>query len=167
MLEAIWPNLPATFRDELNLQSVKQARTSTEESDAFAQTVADIIKARAQSVKSQWRLSDIFGTRRAVTMDPRRCAPFFGVTYMTVRKTELAALYTALKVKHEELNVDESSAVTHPPTQAQFAQVLTSGLDGVSADSLRCMIAIIADTGIDAWQTPANDALTEHLAVKR
>jgi hypothetical protein len=29
------------------------------------------------------------------------------------------------------------------------------------------MIAIIAGTGIDAWQAPAREALTQHLAAAR
>jgi hypothetical protein len=117
-------------------------------------------------VKSQWRLSDIFGTTRAIARDPRRAAPFFGITYMTVRKADLTALYTALGVAHTDLAVADSSAIEQPPTQAQFASVLAKGLDGVSPESLRCMIAIIADTGIEAWQAPAREALAQHLAVK-
>jgi hypothetical protein len=29
------------------------------------------------------------------------------------------------------------------------------------------MIAIIADTGIDAWQAPAREAMAQHLAAAR
>lgn len=162
MLETIWPGLSTAFRDELILQCVKQVRTSPDESEAFARVVAELIKARPQSVKSQWRLADTFGTRRAIALDPRRAAPFLGITYMTVRKTELGALYAALGVKHVDLNVDDSSAIANPPTEAQFSAVLSSGIGGVSAESLRCMLAIIADSGIDAWQTPAREALAKH-----
>ena len=150
MLETIWPNLTPAFRDELLLQCVKQLRNSPEECDVFARLVADTIKARAQTVKAQWRLADIFGTGRAVARDPRRAAPFLGITYMTVRKTDLGALYAALGVTHTDLTVADSSAVDNPPTQAQFAGVLAKGLEGVTDESLRCMVAIIADTGIDA-----------------
>lgn len=167
MFDTVWPSLSPAFRDELTLQCVKQLRTSPDECDAFARVVADIIKARAQTVKSQWRLSDIFGTNRAIARDPRRAAPFFGITYMTARKADLTALYTALGVAHTDLAVADSSAIEQPPTQAQFASVLAKGLDGVSTESLRCMIAIIADTGIDAWQAPARDAMAQHLAAAR
>jgi hypothetical protein len=108
-------------------------------------------------------MSDIFGTRRANALDPRRAAPFFGLTYMTARAAELTALYAALGIAHKDLEVAESSAVDNPPTQAQFAMVLSNGLEGVSPESVRCMIAIIAGTGIDAWQTPAREALTQRL----
>ena len=166
VLETIWPSLPPAFRDELTLQCVKQVRTSPDECEAFARVVADLIKARATSVKSQWRLADIFGTSRAIARDPRRAAPFFAITYMTVRKAELSALYAALEVVHEDLTVSDASAVEKPPSQAQFAAVLARGLDGVPAESVRCMVAVIADTGIDAWQAPAREALTQHLAAK-
>ena len=166
MLETIWPSLPTAFRDELVLQCVKQLRNSPDECEAFARVVADAIKARAQSVKSQWRMADIFGTNRAIARDPRRAAPFLGITYMTVRKTDLTALYAALGVTHTDLEVAQASAVDQPPTQEQFASVLAKGLDGVSTDSVHCMIAIIADTGIDAWQSPAREALAKHLAAK-
>lgn len=174
MLEVVWPKLSAAFRDELTLQCVKQLKNSPDECDAFARVVADVIKARAQTVKSQWRMADIFGTSRAIARDPRKAAPFFGLTYMTVRKSDLTALYTALGVAHTDLAVADSSAIEHPPTQAQFAAVLAQGLQsaglgdaglaGVTPESLQCMIAIIADTGIDAWQAPARDALTQALA---
>jgi hypothetical protein len=167
MLEAVWPDLSPAFRDELTLQCVKQVRDSPDECEAFARIVAELIKARAQSVKSQWRMSDIFGTRRAIALDPRRAAPFFGLTYMTARAAELTALYAALGIAHKDLEVAESSAVDNPPTQAQFAMVLSNGLEGVSPESVRCMIAIIAGTGIDAWQAPAREALTQHLAAAR
>lgn len=75
MLEVVWPTLPAAFRDELTLQCVKQLKSTPAECDAFAQIVANIIKARAQTVKSQWRLSDIFGTSRALARDPQRRRP--------------------------------------------------------------------------------------------
>ena len=164
MLESIWPRLSTAFRDELILQCVKQMRSSPDEAEALARVVADLIKARPQSVKAQWRLSDTFGTKRAIALDPRRVAPFLGITYMTARKSDLTALYAALGVKHVDLNVDDSSAVGQPPTQAQFAGVLAGGLDGVAAESLLCMVAIIADTGIDAWQSPAREALAAHAA---
>ena len=166
MFDTVWSSLPPAFRDELILQCVKQLRTSPDECDAFARVVAELIKARPQTVKSQWRLSDIFGTTRAIARDPRRAAPFFGITYMTARKADLTALYMALGVAHTDLAVADSSAIEQPPTQAQFASVLAKGLDGVSPESLRCMIAIIADTGIEAWQAPAREALAQHLAAK-
>ncbi len=164
MLESIWPRLSTAFRDELILQCVKQMRSSPDEAEALARVVADLIKARPQSVKAQWRLSDTFGTKRAIALDPRRVAPFLGITYMTARKSDLTALYAALGVKHVELNVDDSSAVANPPTEAQFFTALSSGIDGVQEESLRCMLAIIADSGIDAWQAPAREALARHLA---
>lgn len=166
MLETIWPNLTPAFRDELVLQCVKQLRNSPDECDAFARVVADVIKARPQTVKSQWRMADIFGTSRAIARDPRRAAPFFGITYMTVRKTDLTALYAALGVAHADLTVADSSAIENPPTQAQFGDVLAKGLEGVSTESVRCMVAVIADAGIDAWQAPAREALAQHLAAK-
>jgi hypothetical protein len=166
VFDTVWSSLPPAFRDELILQCVKELRTSPDECEAFARVVADLIKARPQTVKSQWRLADIFGTTRAIARDPRRAAPFFGITYMTVRKADLTALYTALGVAHTDLAVADSSAIEQPPTQAQFASVHAKGLDGVSPESLRCMIAIIADTGIEAWQAPAREALAQHLAVK-
>lgn len=166
MLETIWPNLTPAFRDELVLQCVKQLRNSPDECDAFARVVADVIKARPQTVKSQWRMADIFGTNRAIARDPRRAAPFFAIAYMTARKTDLTALYAALGVAHADLAVAESSAVESPPTQAQFASVLAKGLDGTSMESVRCMVAVIADAGIDSWQAPAREALAQHLAAK-
>ncbi len=166
MFEAIWPTLPAAFRDEMILQCVKHLKSTPEEYDAFARLVAEVIKARPQSVKAQWRMSDTFGTVRALTREPKRAAPFFAVTYMAVRKDDLTALYTALGVTHKDLEVAASSAVDNPPTQAQFASVLAKGLDGVTKDSLHCMVGVIADVGIDAWQAPAREALTQHLAAK-
>ena len=166
MFDAVWPTLPAAFRTELILQCVKHLKASAQEYDAFAQVVGVAIKARPQSVKSQWRMSDTFGTMRALALNPKAAAPFFATTYMGVRKTELAALYDALGVTHANLEVAEASAVTAPPTAAQFARVLSNWLDGVSADSIRCMVAIIADTGIDAWQAPAREALATHAAAK-
>ena len=50
MFDTVWPSLSPAFRDELTLQCVKQLRTSPDECDAFARVVADIIKARAQTV---------------------------------------------------------------------------------------------------------------------
>jgi len=105
VFDTVWSSLPPAFRDELILQCVKQLRTSPDECDAFARVVADLIKARPQTVKSQWRLADIFGTTRAIARDPRRAAPFFGITYMTARKADLTALYTALGVAHTDLAV--------------------------------------------------------------
>lgn len=166
MFEAVWPSLPPAFRDELILQCVKHLKGSPDEYDAFARLIADAIKARPQSVKAQWRMSDTFGTTRALARDPKRGAPFLAVTYMSVRKADLSALYAALGVTHKDLDVAESSAVTNPPTQAQFSSVLAKGIDGVSMDSVRCMVAVIADVGIDAWQTPAREALAQHLAAK-
>jgi hypothetical protein len=164
MLETIWPRLSPAFRDELILQCVKQMRSSPDEAEAFARVVADLIKARPQTVKSQWRMSDTFGTKRAIALDPRKVAPFLGITYLTARKADLVALYSTLGVKHVELNVDDSSAVANPPTEAQFFTALSSGIDGVQVESLRCMLAIIADSGIDAWQAPAREALARHLS---
>jgi len=86
---------------------------------------------------------------------------------MTARAADLTALYAALGVAHKDLEVAESSAVENPPTQAQFAAVLANGLDGVSPESVRCMIAIIASSGIEAWQAPAREALTRQLAAAR
>jgi hypothetical protein len=166
VLETVWPSLPAAFRDELTLQCVKQLRTSPDDCEAFARIVAELIKARAQSVKSQWRMADIFGTRRAIALDPRRAAPFFAMTYMTARAADLTALYAALGVAHKDLTVADSSAIENPPTQAQFAAALAKGVDGVPNDSLRCMIAIIADVGLDAWQAPAREALSQGQAPK-
>jgi hypothetical protein len=166
MLDTVWPTLPVEFRNELILQTAKQLKGSPDEYETFARVIGAAINARPQSVKAQWRMSDTFGTTRALARDPRIGAPFFTAAYMSVRKAELAALYTAMGVKHTDLAVDESSAVTQPPTEAQFASVLANGLEGVSADSLRCMVAIIATAGLDAWQAPARAALTKHLAAK-
>lgn len=160
MLDAVWPTLPAAFRNELILQCVKHLKGAPNEYEAFAQVVAAAIKARPQSVKSQWRIADTFGTTRALALNPKAGAPFFAATYMGVRKTELAALYDALGVTHTDLEVAESSAVAAPPTAEQFRAVLAKGLNGVSAESLRCMIAVIADVGLDAWRAPAREALS-------
>ena len=164
MLEIIWPTLPTAFRDELTLQCVKQLKNSPDESDAFARVISAVTKSRASVLQSQWRLSNIFGTSRAIALDPQKASPFFAITFMTARQTEVTALYAALNVTHANLAVDESSAVTNPPTSAQFAAGLAKGLDGVSQDSVRCMVAVIADAGIDAWQAPARTALEQHLA---
>lgn len=166
MFEAVWPTLPAAFRNELILQCVKHLKATPDELEAFARVVADAIKARPQSVKAQWRMADTFGTMRALALDPRRGAPFFAMTYMGARQADLTALYAALGVTHKDLDVAESSAVASPPTQAQFAAVLAKGLDGVSMDSVRCMVAVIAAVGIEAWQAPAREALAQHLAAK-
>jgi hypothetical protein len=64
------------------------------------------------------------GTNRAIARDPRRAAPFFGITYMTARKADLTALYTALGVAHTDLAVADSSAIEQPPTQAQVSAAL-------------------------------------------
>jgi hypothetical protein len=166
MLEVVWPTLPTAFRNELILQCVRHLKGMPDDYEAFARVVAGAINARPQSVKSQWRLADTFGTMRALAKDPRYGAPFFAVTYMSVRKDDLTALYAALGVKHVDLNVDDASAVAHPPTKDAFASALAKGLDGVSVESLHAMVAIIADVGIEAWQAPAREALTEHLAKK-
>lgn len=166
MFDAVWPTLPAAFRNELILQCAKHLKAAPNEYDAFALVIAQAIKARPQSVKAQWRMSDTFGTNRALALNPKAGAPFFATTYMGVRKTELAALYDALGVTHTDLEVAESSAVEAPPTAAQFAGVLANGLDGVSGDSVRCMVAIIAEAGIDAWQAPAREALAKQAAAK-
>lgn len=164
MLHHVWPTLPAPLRDELILQCVKHLRNSPDELNAFALIVADITKSRAQSVKSQWKLNNIFGTKIALARDPQKAAHFLASMFMGVRPTEVAALYAALGVGHKDLLVDEASAVTHPPTQAQFADALAKGVDGVPSDIVRCMIAVIADAGIEAWQEPARAALQTQLA---
>ncbi|MDI9404785.1 MAG: hypothetical protein QM516_13015 [Limnohabitans sp.] len=166
MFEIVWPTLPPEFRTELILQCVRHLKETPDDLEAFARVIASAINARPQSVKAQWRLSDTFGTTRALARDPRFGTPFFAMTYMGARKTDLGALYDALGVKHNDLNVDDFSATEQPPTQAQFATALAKGLEGVSRDSLHCMVAIIADVGIEAWQAPAREALRQHLAAK-
>ena len=166
MLDVVWPALPTAFRNELILQCVRHLKGMPDDYEAFARIIAGAINARPQSVKSQWRMADIFGTRRAIALDPRRAAPFFAITYMTARAADLTALYAALGVAHKDLTVADSSAIENPPTQAQFAAALAKGVDGVSNDSLRCMIAIIADVGLDAWQAPAREALSLSQAPK-
>ena len=95
----------------------------------------------------------------------RRSYPIQSEARVTVDALRAArALLGSLGVAHTDLTVADSSAIEQPPTQEQFASVLAKGLDGVSPESLRCMIAIIADTGIDAWQAPARDAMAQHLA---
>ncbi|MSR44601.1 MAG: hypothetical protein EXS15_04480 [Phycisphaerales bacterium] len=167
MLEHVWPTLPLSLRDELIAQCVKYLRNSPDECDAFAQIVADITKSRAQTVKSQWRLANIYGTKLALARDPQRASPFFATTFVAVRKDDVTALYSALGVAHKDLAVESSSADITPPTQAQFASALTTGVDGISGDVLHCMIAVIADAGIDAWQLPARTALASHLLQAR
>lgn len=164
MLEHIWPTLSTQLRDELITQCVKHLKSAPDESDAFAQLVADITKSRAQTIKSQWRLANIYGTKLAIAREPQRAAPFFAATFMSARKDEVAALYNALGAAHKDLAVEDSSAVTSPPTQAQFASVLENGLDGVAPAIVQCMVAVIADAGIDTWQGPARKALEAHLA---
>ncbi len=166
MLENVWPSIPPQLRDELITQCVKHLKSAPEECDAFAQLVADITKSRAQTVKSQWRLANIYGTKLALARDPQRASPYFALTFMAMRKDEVVALYDALGAAHKDLAVEESSAVTAPPTQAQFASVLTKGLDGISPHIVQCMIAVIADAGIDTWQAPARKALEAHLATR-
>ncbi len=166
MLEHIWPTLPTQFRDELMLQCVKCLKGMPNECDAFARIVADITKSRPQTVKSQWRLSNIYGTKLALGREPQRASPFFAIAFMSVRQGEVTALYNALGVTHTDLVVAESSIVTNPPTQAQFASVLEKGLDGISSDTVRCMVAIIADAGLDTWQTPARSALEASFAAR-
>ncbi len=164
MLEHIWPTLSTQLRDELITQCVKHLKSAPEECDAFAQLVADITKSRAQTIKSQWRLANIYGTKLAIAREPQRASPFFALTFMSARRDEVAALYNALGAAHKDLAVEESAAVTSPPTQAQFASVLEKGLDGHSPAIVQCMIAVIADAGIDTWQRPAREALQAHLA---
>lgn len=164
MLEVVWPTLPVPLRNELILQCVKQLKSEPEQCDAFARIVAAITNARAQTVKAQWRTSNIFGTSLALARDPQKASPFLAITFMTARQSEVIALYAALKVVHTDLNVDESSVVTNPPTQAQFASVLAQGLPGISPDIVRCMLAVIADSGIESWQAAARGALEQHVA---
>ncbi len=163
MLEIVWPTLPSQLRDELILQCVKHLKSAPDDCDAFAKLVADITKSRAATVKSQWRLANIYGTRLALAREPQRAAPFFALTFMTMRAPEVAALYEALGATHKDLAVDESS-VTTPPPQERFATALTKGVDGVAPAIVRCMIAVIADAGIDSWQAPARAALAAHTA---
>ncbi|MSR70303.1 MAG: hypothetical protein EXS17_08175 [Phycisphaerales bacterium] len=166
MLEHIWPTLPTQLRDELITQCVKHLKSAPDESDAFAQLVADITKSRAQTIKSQWRLANIYGTKLAIAREPQKASPFFAQAFMSMRKDEVAALYHALGAAHKDLAVEESSAVTSPPTQAQFASVLTNGLAGLAPEIAQCMIAVIADAGIDSWQGPARAALEAHLTAQ-
>ncbi len=164
MLEHIWPTLSTPFRDELMLQCVKCLKSMPNECDAFARIVADITKSRPQTVKSQWRMSNTYGTKLALGRDPQKASPFFALAYMSARQPEVTALYSALGVAHTDLTVAESSITTNPPTQEQFAGVLAKGLDGVAPESVRCMIAVIADAGIDSWQLAARGALETSLA---
>lgn len=144
MLEHIWSNLPNELRDELILQCVKYLKNSPEEADAFARLVADITKSRASTVKSQWRMSNIYGTKLALAREPQRASPFLAVTFMTSRKDDVAALYKALHVAHKDLAVEEASIATNPPTQAQFASVLESGIEGISGVPLTPHAAVSA-----------------------
>ncbi len=161
MLELVWPTLPAQLRDELILQCVKHLKSTPDDCDAFAKLVADITKSRAATVKSQWRLANIYGTRLALAREPQRAAPFFALTFMTMRAHEVAALYASLGAAHKDLAVEESS-VTTPPSQERFASALAAGVDGVLPSIVQCMIAVIADAGIDSWQAPARRALEAH-----
>ncbi len=166
MLDLVWPTLPASLRTELITQCVKHLKGSPEESEVFSRIIADITKSRPQTVKSQWRMGNVYGTTMAIARDPLRAAPFLAQTFMTARKAEVAAIYDALGVEHADLEVSESSAVTSPPTQAQFAKVLQSGIPGLAPGIVECAVALIADAGIDAWQAPARGALGAHLATR-
>ena len=164
MLEHIWPTLPTPLRAELITQCVTYLKSVPDERDALATLVAEITKSRAQAVKSQWRLANYYGTTLAITREPQRASPYFAQTFLAARKDDVAALYSALGVPHKDLALDESAAVASPPTQALFASVLEKGLDGIDPAIVRCMIAVIADTGVDTWQSPARKALEAHLA---
>lgn len=164
MLELVWPTLPASLRTELITQCVKRLRSVPEESQALALIIADITKSRPQTVRSQWKMANIYGTSLAIARDPQKASPFLAQTFMTSRKADVAALYDALGVEHADLEVLESSAVTSPPTEARFAGVLKDGIAGLEPDVVRCAVALIADAGIDSWQDPARRALHAHLA---
>ncbi len=164
MLEHIWPTLPTPLRAELIAQCVTYLKSAPDECDSFATLVADITKSRAQTIKSQWRLANFYGTTLAITREPQRASPYFAQTFLAARKSDVAALYNALRVAHKDLALEEAAAATSPPTQALFASVLEKGLDGIDPAIVQCMIAVIADTGVDTWQSPARKALEAHLA---
>lgn len=163
MLEQVWPLLTSQLRDELITQGVRSLKDDPTEYENFATVVASISKARPQSVKAQWKVGNNFGTKLAIAREPVAAAGFLAMTFMRVRKSELGALYLALGVEHKDLEVAEKSCGEGAPKQDGFARALANGIDGVSAGALACMLAVIADTGIEAWRKPAADALGHHL----
>lgn len=163
MLEQVWPKLPAQLRDEIITQGVKSLKEDPAEYDNFAALVASVSKARPQSIKAQWSVGNHFGTKLAIAREPVGAAGFLALTFMRVRKAELALLYGALGVQHKDLEVSEASSTTGAPTAQKFQALLKNGVDGITPAALVCMVAVIADTGIDAWRPGASSALEAHL----
>ncbi len=163
MLDQVWPTLPTQLRDELISQGIRQLKDEPQEYESFATAVAAVTKARPQSVKAQWRVGNLFGTKLAIAREPVAAAGFLAMTFMRVRQSELSALYAALDVEHKDLEVSERSSTTAPPAEAKFSAVLNAEVPGVPAAVVQCMIAVIADTGIDSWRQAAKAALTARL----
>ncbi len=164
MLDDVWPTLPAQLRDELITQCVRTLKGDPAAYDQFAHLVASITNSRMDTVKSQWRIGNFYGTKLALSRDPGKASPALAQAFLAARKGEVTALYNALGVEHKDLEVDDASVSRDPPTEVKFAAVLQKGLEGISPDILKCMIAVIADSGIDQWQLPARNALVAHLA---
>lgn len=163
MLENVWPTLSTQVRDELIAQCVRNLKNDPENYEQFSNIVATITKSRRETVKSQWRLGNYYGTKIALAREPDKASPALAMTFMAVRKGEVTALYEALGVEHKDLAVAEAAITVTPPTHAQFAEVLKNGLTGISPEIVRCMVAVIADAGITEWQGAARSALTAHL----
>ena len=167
MLDSVWPTLPSQLRDELISQCVRALKSDADAYDHLAQMVAGITKSRMETVKSQWRIGNYYGTKLAIAREPDKVSPALAMTFLAARKTEVAALYNALGVEHADLVVSESAITGTPPTQAQFAAILRDGADGITKDIARCMIAVIADAGIDQWQDGARNAIAQYMESAR
>ncbi len=163
MLDTVWPTITSQTRDELIAQCVRNLKNDPENYEQFSNIVAAITKSRRETVKSQWRLGNYYGTKLALARDPDKASPAFAMTFMAMRKDDVTALYEALGVAHKDLAVEESSITVAPPTEVKFALVLKNGLAGISPEIVRCMIAVIADAGITEWQGAARGALSAHM----
>lgn len=163
MLDSVWPTLPSQLRDELVSQCVRALKSDADTYDHLAQMVAGITKSRMETVKSQWRIGNYYGTKLAIAREPDKASPALAMMFLAARKAEVATLYQALGVEHTDLVVSESAITGNPPTQAQFAAILRDGVEGISKDIARCMIAVIADAGIDQWQDSARKAITQYM----
>ena len=163
MLDTVWPTINPQTRDELISQCVRNLKNDPENYEQFSTIVAAITKSRRETVKSQWRLGNYYGTKLALARDPDKASPALTMTFMAMRKDDVTALYEALGVAHKDLAVEESAITVTPPTEEKFAAVLKNGLTGISPEIVRCMVAVIADAGITEWQGAARGALSAHM----
>ena len=163
MLEKVWPSLSITLRDELVAQCVAHLKTEPSSYESFAQFVARVLNSRAVTMKSQWQTGRLTSARNAITRDPERAAVFLIPTFIATRSSDLRGLYLGLGVPCDNSDVGSAARDVIAPTESRFTAVLHGGVPDVEPEVIRCMVAIIADGGIESWRKPAADALARYI----